>query len=410
MGPIMPWYTGILLAMAEFFAMHHIVTRVLLNSASYTEGVIQSPYYSGIIFGSMVWVAYCWVTRLVQQTQHHAFVHLSFAIAYGLCVYNFVRSITLDAGTCPKPANDGELRAKTLQSEGRLNGQTFCIQCMARKPLRSKHCRVCDKCVARHDHHCPWIWNCVGVNNHRQFILFVSTLVVGIILFDYLAFAYFSTIDSLLEPSSSCLLPDQLCAITAYDPFLFSVTCWATLQLLWTIVLLFGQLYQITRQMTTFEVSNLGRFGFMGGRGGTSLASQMGHLHQHGTRGAGEDAQPHQHQHAGCVGMLVQLTGLDAFTKGRAADGLARARKAANPFDLGVVGNCTDFWTKGRELGVEYEHLYDVPMEGFRDAKRRREKDEEDGGHGRKSKRHFMGFSLGIGRGNRAGYEPVSQV
>jgi hypothetical protein len=29
----------------------------------------------------------------------------------------------------------------------------------------------------------------VGVNNHRQFILFVATLVIGIILFDYLTWA-----------------------------------------------------------------------------------------------------------------------------------------------------------------------------------------------------------------------------
>ena len=29
----------------------------------------------------------------------------------------------------------------------------------------------------------------VGVNNHRQFLLFVITLVIGIITFDYLAFA-----------------------------------------------------------------------------------------------------------------------------------------------------------------------------------------------------------------------------
>ncbi|KAL5478760.1 AKR1 [Sanghuangporus weigelae] len=411
---VMPWYTGILLAMAEFFAMHHVVTRVLLNSASYSDGVIQSPYYAGIIFGSLVWVAYCWTTRLVHQTSHHAFAHLMFALAYGLCVYNFIRSITLDPGTCPKPANDGELRAivEELASEGRLNGQTFCIQCMARKPLRSKHCRICDKCVARHDHHCPWVWNCVGVNNHRQFILFVSTLVVGVILFDYLTYAYYSTVNIASEPSSACLLPDDLCTITAYDPFLFSVACWSTLQLLWTLILLASQLYQVMRQMTTFEVSNLGRYGFMGGRGGQSLASQMGHRHQHAPMGAGEDgpAPAHAHQHTGCGGTLLQLTGLDIFTRGRAADGLARARKASNPFDLGIIGNCKDFWTAGRELGVEYERLYDVPSEGFREARRRREREEEEEGRGRKPKSHFMGFSLSFGRGSRSGYEPVSQV
>ncbi|KAJ6465841.1 hypothetical protein C8R45DRAFT_493111 [Mycena sanguinolenta] len=29
-----------------------------------------------------------------------------------------------------------------------------------------------------------------------------------------------------------------------------------------------------------------------------------------------------------------------------------------------MVRNCRDFWTKGHELGVEYERLYDVPLEG----------------------------------------------
>ncbi|KAJ7607505.1 hypothetical protein FB45DRAFT_764062 [Roridomyces roridus] len=171
--------------------------------------------------------------------------------------------------------------------------------------------------------------------------------------------------------------------------------------------------------MTTLEVSNLGRYGFMGGRGGASLAGQMGHRHAghshagsetpdvDGEGGAGGSGARPQHQHAS--GFLMNLLGFDRFTKGKAVDGLARAGKASNPFDLGMVRNCRDFWTKGRELGVEYERLYDVPLEGFEEARKRREREEaEDGpGGGRKRKGIFMG--LGIGS-SRAGYEPVSQV
>ncbi|KAF7420921.1 palmitoyltransferase akr1 [Pleurotus ostreatus] len=425
----LPWYTGIILAMAEFFGMHHIVTRVLLNKNTYTDSVQQTPYFAGIIAGSMIWVLYCWVTRLLNQTESHAFTHLSFGLAVGLCAYNFFRAITLDPGTCPKPASDGELKSiiEDLASEGRLNGQTFCIQCMARKPLRSKHCRVCDRCISRSDHHCPWVWNCVGMNNHRQFILFVTTLVIGIILFDYLTYAFFSGISVSSSPadiSPSCILPAELCAITAYDTFLVSVAMWATLQLSWTIVLLASQFWQIARQMTTLEVSNLGRYGFMGGRGGSSLSGQAGHRHSH--RGADTEdtalvsdaASSHTHHHgapcAGCgSGFLMNLLGLDRFTKGKAVDGLARASKASNPFDLGLVGNCKDFWSAGRELGVEYEKLYDVPLEGFREAKRRREREDADEDRvlgGRKGLRKTLFMGLGLGSSSRAGYEPVSQV
>ena len=110
----------------------------------------------------------------------------------------------------------------------------------------------------------------------------------------------------------------------------------------------------------------------------------------------------------------MNLLGFDRFTKGKAADGLARAAKAPNPFDLGIVGNCKDFWTRGGELGVEYERLYDVPPEGFVEAKRRRLEESEDGSStgGRKSLRKSLLMGLGLGRGgsSRSGYEPLSQV
>ncbi|EJD42927.1 ankyrin [Auricularia subglabra TFB-10046 SS5] len=411
------WYTAIPLAAAEFFGMHHIVTRVLLNHNSYTDTVTHSPYFAGIIFGSMVWIGWAWATQLVQYYTGYGLWHAAFAICYALCVYNFFRAVTLDPGTCPKPANDAELKSiiEELTSEGRLNGQTFCISCMGRKALRSKHCRVCDKCVARFDHHCPWVWNCVGVNNHRQFIIFVTTLVFGIIAYDYLAYAYFSEHLTRLPDADLelCSFPEFMCTAGTHAPFVLAITAWCTLQLSWTIILWLSQLWQIARQMTTLEVTNLGRYGYMGSKG-TSLATQMGHSHAQRGAGAGGDdlgdsvGPRHTHRHAGgcmgCANFLLNVLGLDRFTKGKAVDGLARAGKASNPFNVGVVGNCRDFWTGGRELGVDYQRLYAVPPEGW--AERKRRWAEQDSGRRPEGLLAKMGLRMGGGR-SREGYLPV---
>lgn len=48
-----------------------------------------------------------------------------------------------------------------------------CSTCGLPKPSRSKHCRFCNRCVRRFDHHCPWINNDVAENTQRYFIGFL---------------------------------------------------------------------------------------------------------------------------------------------------------------------------------------------------------------------------------------------
>ena len=39
--------------------------------------------------------------------------------------------------------------------------------------------RICDRCVAQFDHHCPYIYNCVGLRNRGWFLVFTLAVAVN---------------------------------------------------------------------------------------------------------------------------------------------------------------------------------------------------------------------------------------
>ena len=49
----------------------------------------------------------------------------------------------------------------------------ICPECVVRRPPRSRHCQICNKCVEKFDHHCPWINSCIGGRNLGVFYCFL---------------------------------------------------------------------------------------------------------------------------------------------------------------------------------------------------------------------------------------------
>lgn len=145
-----------------------------------------------------------------------------------------------------------------------------------------------------------------------------------------------------------------------------------------------------------------------GGQNPGGAATPAGHVHGPAcNHGRGHHTHNPLKICAGILGRLLPNTllaivGLDLYTRGGGAEGMLRANnekdKGTNPFDVGIIRNCTDFWTRGKTLGVDYEKLFDLPPEGYPAliAKRKRMKESQK-------------ESDGVLRSRGSGYEMLNQ-
>ena len=99
----------------------------------------------------------------------------------------------------------------------------MCKSCHIIKNLRVFHCRKCGLCVLRHDHHCVWLSNCIGVYNQKTFLFLIYSCllhcVIFIIFLLYTIFQYKETMT--MQQFSFCLF--ALCIITMIAIMFFSL-------------------------------------------------------------------------------------------------------------------------------------------------------------------------------------------
>jgi palmitoyltransferase ZDHHC13/17 len=184
---------------------------------------------------------------------------LMFVVSSAGLWYFFINSWRGDPGVIKATMEERFYTIIELSEKGGMGFEpsSFCSACLVSRPVRSKHCSVCDKCVAKLDHHCPWIGNCVGYKNHKYFIGFLFTLIIMCIWMLYGGFEFYQ--ESCDIQYSDGLL-SALMIISSCQPWMAWVMLNAMLHFIWVTILLICQLYQILcLGMTTNERMNRDR-------------------------------------------------------------------------------------------------------------------------------------------------------
>jgi len=125
-----------------------------------------------------------WMSNTTEEVRYMSIIgHLHrvvfTAIACMACISHF-KAMTTDPGAVPPDASPLEEKSKIVDEEGteliispKHKGRRLCRRCKAFKPQRAHHCSICQRCIIKMDHHCPWVNNCVGIGNHKYFLLFL---------------------------------------------------------------------------------------------------------------------------------------------------------------------------------------------------------------------------------------------
>ncbi|XP_025085865.1 probable protein S-acyltransferase 23 isoform X2 [Pomacea canaliculata] len=146
------------------------------------------------VFATLFWGYPMYILKCLPLTYYEFQpLHIIFFVVNIFMWISLYHANTTDPGFLPRniPEYDQAIRQVAHFDEWKQGNNPLarlCHTCRTIKPLRAKHCRFCNRCVQEFDHHCPYIYNCVGYHNRIWFLALLSCCLILACISDFLMF------------------------------------------------------------------------------------------------------------------------------------------------------------------------------------------------------------------------------
>jgi hypothetical protein len=132
-----------------------------------------------LVYGIIVTVFYAFFVYYVNDNQEFTILKTFNSIVFMICAVMTMVCHTKSMITHPGKVDPQKLRDESKIIEAQDRKEVYCKKCNKGRPVRSHHCSTCKQCILKMDHHCPWIFNCVGLYNQKSFYLFLFYSTIG---------------------------------------------------------------------------------------------------------------------------------------------------------------------------------------------------------------------------------------
>lgn len=201
--------------------------------------------------------------------------------AFIITPWLFYKTYALGPGYLPTAASDFSSWSATMERVGATQGgktpsenaslmmqnNRYCQTCHCARPLRSKHCPFCKRCVSKMDHHCPITMTCIGANNQRMFLSATSTMLLGQLGFLRCSYKYYRELVAFEAPrvGGEGFVPGVITRFYVFTDAPFGMTLFAlqTFLALYCFMIVSRMALGVAANLTVNEMENAARYEYL---------------------------------------------------------------------------------------------------------------------------------------------------